>query len=336
MQPKTTPPRNPNAQQPTIDMARAKKERPVIDATSISLEEWLSMVFTYKEKRKYRFIDFRFPTDAHAAEYLASAELRSEFETKHLIRSFLIPPGVQGHDHQFFRHWIDSGDLAQMIDTNEYARRLVRNEGWEGLTWILDLLPDWPQHALDALDAFIRAHTLYLSDDRILGLCDATSIIRHKYLLSSNPRDILNDVSSRDFEFLIAALFRRQKYHAKVTKQSRDGGADVICSSLDTPIKQKVLIECKHHTGTVGVEVIRKLAGVVSETGATSGWVVTSSKFSSPAVEFASATGRIQLLDYMALNLKFNEYFGARWSERLPSLISEEQRNQVKHASEVI
>jgi hypothetical protein len=43
-----------------------------------------------------------------------------------------------------------------MIDTNEYARRLFRNEGWEGLTWILDLLPDWSQHALDALDAFIQ------------------------------------------------------------------------------------------------------------------------------------------------------------------------------------
>ncbi|NIF18417.1 restriction endonuclease [Pantoea sp. Cy-639] len=314
-------------------MARVKKERPVFDATSISLEEWLSMVFTYKENRKYRFIDYRFPTDTHAAEYLASAEVRSELETKHLIRSFLIPPGIQGHDHQFFHLWVDNGDIAKMMETSEYARRLFRNEGWEGLTWILDLLPDWPQHAIDALDAFIRAHTLYLSDDRILGLCDVISIIRHKYLLSSNPRDILNDVSSRDFEFLIAALFRRQKYNAEVTKQSRDGGADIICSSLETPIKQKVLIECKHHTGTIGVEVIRKLAGVVSETGATSGWVVTSSKFSSPAVEFASTTGRIQLLDYKALNLKFNEYFGARWSERLPFLISEGQRTQVKNAA---
>lgn len=326
---------NLNTQQPRIDMVRAKKEKPVFDTTNISLEEWLSMVFTYKEKRRYRFIDFRFPTDLHAAEYLASAELRSELETKHLIRSFLIPPGVQGHDHQFFHHWVDNGEILQMIDKNEYARRLFRNEGWEGLTWILDLLPDWPQHAIDVLDAFIRAHTFYLSDDRIWGLSDAISIIRHKYLLSSNPRDILNDVSSRDFEFLIAALFRKQKYHANVTKQSRDGGADIICSSIDAPIKQRLLIECKHHTGTIGVEVIRKLAGVVSETGATSGWVVTSSKFSSPAVEFASTTGRIQLLDYKALNLKFNEYFGARWSERLPSLISAEQRNQAKHTAKV-
>lgn len=292
------------------------------------------MVFTYKNKRKYRFIDFRFPTDAHASEYLASAELRSDFEVKQLIRSFLIPPGVQGHDHHFFHHWIDNGDLGQMIDKNEYARRLFRNEGWEGMTWILDFLPDWPQQALDTLDAFVRAHTLYLSDDRVWGLLDALSIIRHKYLLSSNPRDILNDISSREFEFIIAALFRRQKFHTRVTKQSRDGGADIVCSSLDTPIKQKVLIECKHHTGTVGVEVIRQLAGVVAETGATSGWVVTSSKFSSPAVELASKTGRVQLLDYKALNLKFNEYFGARWSERLPSLISEEQRYQVKHSAE--
>lgn len=311
-------------------MARTKKDKPPFDVTSISLEEWLSMVFTYEEKRKFSFIDFHFPTDAHASEYLASVETRPDFEVKHLIRSFLIPPGVQGHDHQFFHHWLDTGNIIKLIDTNEYARRLFRNEGWEGMTWILDLLPDWPQQALDALNAFIRAHTLYLSDNRVWGLCDASSIIRHKYLLSSNPRDILNDISSRDFEFLIAALFRKQKYHTKITKQSRDGGADIICNSSDTPIKQKVLVECKHHTGTIGVDVIRKLAGVVSETGATSGWVVTSSKFSSPAVAFASATGRIQLLDYEALNLKFNKHFGARWSERLPSVISEEQRHQSK------
>ncbi|MEV4697543.1 restriction endonuclease [Pseudomonas brassicacearum] len=314
-------------------MARTKKHKPFLDATSIDLEEWLSMIFTYKEDRKFSLIDFRFPTDAHASEYLASVELRSEFEVKYLIRSFLIPPGVQGHDHQFFHHWLQNGEIIQLMDTNEYARRLFRNEGWEGMTWILDLLPDWPQQALDALDAFIRAHTLYLSDDRVWGLCDALSIIRHRYLLSFNPRDILNDISSRDFEFLIAALFRKQKYHTKITQQSRDGGADIICSSTNTLIKQKVLIECKHHTGTIGVDVVRKLEGVVSNTGATSGWVVTSSKFSAPAAEFASATGRIQLLDYKELNLKFNEYFGARWSERLPSLISEEQRNQTKQAA---
>lgn len=81
--------------------------------------------------------------------------------------------------------------------------------------------------------------------------------------------------------------------------------------------------------------MVRELEGVVGNTGATSGWVVTSSRFSAPAVEFASTTGRIQLLDYKALNLKFNEYFGARWSERLPSLISEEQRKQVTQVADL-
>lgn len=202
------------------------------------------------------------------------------------------------------------------------------------MTWILDLLPDWPQQAIDALDAFIRAHTLYLSDGRAFGLSDAISIIRHKYLLSVNPRDILNEVSARDFEFLISALFRNQNYQTQITKQTRDGGADIICASINTPIRQRVLVECKHHKGTIGVEVVRTLAGVVGESGSTSGWVVTSSKFSSPAVDFASKTGRVQLLDYEALNLKFNEYFGARWSERLSSIISQEQRLQANQSTE--
>lgn len=314
-------------------MARPKKEKPILDATTIGLEEWLSMAFIYKDRRKHRFIDFRFPTDAHASEYLASVELRSDLEVKNLIRLFLIPPGVQRYDHQFFHHWLGNEDIITLMDTNEYARRLFQNEGWEGMTWILDLLPDWPQQAYDALDAFVRAHTLYLSDDRVWGLCDALSIIRHKYLLSHSPRDILNDISPREFEFLIAALFRKQKFDVRVTKQSRDGGFDIICNSSNTPIKQTILVECKHHTGTVGVAPISRLEGVVSNIGATSGWVVTSSKFSSPAVKFASKTGRIQLLDYKELNLKFNEHFGSRWSERLPSLISAEQRNQVRNGA---
>jgi restriction system protein len=316
-------------------MPKAQKEKPFFDATTIGLEEWLSMVYTYDDKRKYSFVDYQFPTDDHASEYLNSVEYRSEFEVKHLIRSFLIPPGVQRHDHQFFRHWLDKGNVGELVDSNEYARRLFRNEGWEGTSWILDLLPDWPQQAINTVDAFIRAHAPYLSDGRVMGLCDVLSIIRHKYLLSSNPRDLLNDISSRDFEYLIATLFRKQHYHAKITQQSRDGGADIICTPSDTPIPQRVLVECKHHNGTIGVDVVRKLAGVVNETGASGGWVVTSSRFSAPAIEFASATGRIQLLDFQALNLKFNEFFGARWSARLPSLISEEQRHQTMTASKV-
>lgn len=313
-------------------MAKAKKEKPYFDVENLSLNEWLSMVFTPEGKRKYSFTDYQFATDAHASEYLASACTRAESEVKYLIRSFLIPPGVQGHDHHIFKHWLNSGNFSKVIDESEYARRLYRNEGWEGMTWILDLLPDSPRQAMDALDAFIRAHMLYLSDGRIHGLCDALSIIRHKYIFSSSPRDILNDVSPRGFEFLIAALFRKKDYATRVTKQTRDGGADIICTSFSHPIKQTVLVECKHYTGTIGVEVIRQLAGVVSDQGATSGWVVTSGKFSSPAIEFASNTGRIQLMDYATLNLKLNEYFGTRWSERLSLLIAEEQRKQLEQS----
>jgi len=309
-------------------MARKRNEKPYFDVKNLCLEEWLSMVFTPEDKRKYFFIDYQFPTDAHASEYLASANTKPEGEIKHLIRSFLIPPGVQGYDHHFFNHWLDSGTISEAIDESEYARRLFRNEGWEGMTWILDLLPDSPRQAMDILDAFLKAHVQYLSDGRIFGLGDAISIIRHKYLLSTSPRDILNDVSPREFELLIAALFQKKGYKARVTKKTRDGGADVICTSSSSPIKQTVLVECKHYTGTIGVEVVRQLAGVVSDQGATSGWVVTSGKFSAPAIEFASNTGRIQLMDYKSLNLKLNEFFGARWSERLSSLVAQEQRKQ--------
>lgn len=95
-------------------MAKAKKNKPYFDASTVSLGEWLSMVFTHEHKRKFRFVDYHFPTDSHALEYLINIETRSDFEVKHLIPSFLIPPGIQGHDHQFFHHWKALATLSML------------------------------------------------------------------------------------------------------------------------------------------------------------------------------------------------------------------------------
>lgn len=311
-------------------MTKIKKEKPYLDAKELTLANWLSIALMEERDRKNKIIDYHFPTDSHAHEYISTIAVREDAEIKKLIRSFLIPAGVLGHDHSILRHWTDTGHILHEIDNSEYARRLIRGEAWEGMTWILDLLPDSPKQAIDALNAFIKAHSIYLPDGRFTGLCDAISVIRHRYLLTIGRREVLDDVSPRDFEFLISALLRAKKYNVRVTQKTRDGGADVICTTLASSTKQTLLVECKHYTGSIGVDVVRQLAGVVGELGASSGLVVTSGRFTKPAMDFANKTGRIQLMDYSALNLEFNLYFGARWGERISHLIGREQREQIR------
>jgi len=317
-------------------MPRAKKEKVYLDAATLGLEEWLAIIFEPKENRKNSIIDYQFVTAAHAEGYLSTLHERTDEEIKSLIRLFLISPGIYASDKRNLEWWRTQGLLLQALDETEYARRLLRNEGWEGLTWILDLLPDFPKKAIDVVDAFISAHIEYLTDGHITGLSDVISIIQRKYLMSMSPREILNEMSPRDFEFFVAALFNKKRYLTQVTKETRDGGADIICTSTVGPIPHTMLVECKHYSGAIGVDVVRQLAGVVSETGASSGLVVTSGRFTPPAIEFARKTGRIQLLDYEALNFELNEHFGPRWGSRLPGIIGESKRkNLVRESASV-
>src|SRR5262249_39598166 len=67
---------------------------------------------------------------------------------------------------------------------SELRRRFFINEGgkkvglegppppWEGVTWILDLLPNNPRAAIHTLEAYFEAHGLLLPDGRINGLFD--------------------------------------------------------------------------------------------------------------------------------------------------------------------
>ena len=311
-------------------MARIPKEKPYLDVKDFHVDEWLAHMLTSENKRKFRFVDYEFPTDDLCRSYVASLSSRSDSDVKNLLRHFLIPTGGLGYDSTILNHWCESDQLLKQIDTTEYGRRLIRGQAWEGITWILDLLPSWPQFAVNALDAYIRAHVQVLPDGRFRGLCDALTVIRAKYLSVIQPKEILECLSPRDFEFLIAALFRAKGYKVKITSQSRDGGADVLCWKQKNKVVEKQLVECKHHSAPIGVAVIRQLAGVVAETGASKGVVVASSSFTSPAVSFANQTGRVQLIDFEGINREFNKHIGTRWSNRLSEIVAIEQRMEAK------
>src|SRR5262249_3527589 len=116
---------------------------------------------------------------------------------------------------------------------------------WEGMTWILDLLPEHPATALAAIEAYDLAHYLLLPDGRIDGLHDASAVIRAKYLNAISPETLVDSLTGLEFEFLAAALFIAEGFEVTVTKAARDGGYDLVALE-DSPLSsERVLVECK-------------------------------------------------------------------------------------------
>ncbi len=120
-----------------------------------------------------------------------------------------------------------------------------------------------------------------------------------------NP-ELLAHIDSREFEEFIADLFKRQGFTVELTQKTRDGGRDIIAIRSDLGIKSKYIIECKRYTisNKVGVELVRQLYGVQQAEGANKSVIVTTSKFTSGAVDFANkeqTKWHMGLVDYKTL-----------------------------------
>ena len=104
--------------------------------------------------------------------------------------------------------------------------------------------------------------------------------------LSRHFSDVYN-LSARRFEELVAHILRATGLRAELTKQSRDGGADVLCFNNDGGL---VVVEVKRYapTRSVGIGVVDRLLGVRFRTRADEAVLVTSSYFTRPATAAAT------------------------------------------------
>jgi restriction system protein len=177
---------------------KARKEPPILVASDTTLEEWLTAIRSRDSGRKYVMPDYAFPTDAHRDEYLASITKRDEKDIRDLIRRFLVPAGHLGVDTQLREALLERGDPFLEAETVEFFRRLLSLRGtWEGMTWVLDLLPNKPRLAMSVVDAFLTAHNRFLPDGRVNGLLDVLAILRTRYLERVNPRETLLELDAR-------------------------------------------------------------------------------------------------------------------------------------------
>lgn len=105
--------------------------------------------------------------------------------------------------------------------------------------------------------------------------------------LKQNPHDLFN-ITSRQFEEVIAELLEGMGMEVELTPATRDGGKDILAYMPTEIGKFLCLVEAKQHNETrpVGVKLVRELYGTLNDYQANSAMLVTTSRFTEPSREF--------------------------------------------------
>ena len=114
----------------------------------------------------------------------------------------------------------------------------------------------------------------------------------------------------RKFEELVAELFGGFGYDVELTKQTRDGGRDIVAVKREE-VQVKYLIECKRpdRGGYVGIRPVRELLGVRADEEATKAILATTARFSKDArVLFERHRWILELKEYDDLREWIDQY----------------------------
>jgi len=108
--------------------------------------------------------------------------------------------------------------------------------------------------------------------------------------------ETLQKLEWRRVEELSELYFNRLGWQARRSAVGADGGVDVLLSK-DGQSKPSACVQCKQRSNElIGVKFLREFYGVMVADGFTEGFYVTTSRFSSDAVEFAKGKS-ITLID---------------------------------------
>ncbi len=145
--------------------------------------------------------------------------------------------------------------------------------------------------------------TLYSSRPSPVARIELFNEVNEELLrfLGRHPKELF-DLTPRKFEIVVSEIFRHHGFHTELTPMTRDGGFDftaMMVDSLGDPVM--TLVETKQFAPDrpVGVAPVRSLYGVVNARDSARGIIVTTSRFTRDAEQFAGAVAhRISLNGY--------------------------------------
>lgn len=291
-----------------------------------------------------RFVSCCFPSPSIRDEYIETIQERPEDEVVLLIRTFLMPSGTIGHDTYLLenlKHFLKNDpERADRLLSHGLVKRLRHHvldkeapPPWEGITWVLDLLPREPLTVVQIIRSYIDAHAQLLTDQRYDGLLHARALIRAKFIESPETAEeahqILRSIDRRDFEFLVGHLYRQQGYDVKVTSATKDGGKDVIATKSETGASERIFIECKRpDVNRVSVSTVRELRGIIEPEGCNKGVIISSLGFTKAAMTEAERDYRIELVGPEDLLRLLNAHCGSTWHTYVDIFVDTEKRKQ--------
>ena len=124
---------------------------------------------------------------------------------------------------------------------------------------------------------------------------------------TSTTSPTLNELSGIEFENLCKNLLEKMNFEVSTTKQSGDGGIDLIAYNHQPMLEGKYIVQCKRYSGSVGEPIIRDLYGVVNSERANKGILITTGTFTKSAVEFSMGK-QLELIGGERLNQLLNSY----------------------------
>lgn len=128
--------------------------------------------------------------------------------------------------------------------------------------------------------------------------------------LKRHPHSIFQ-LSSRQFELLVAKLLSKRGFLIQITPATHDGGTDMLAYLYTGVSKFLCLIQTKRYRRDrpVGVATVRELYGVMKDHGANQAMIVTTSSSSRYAQAFAQRhEHQISLQDHGALMQWIREF----------------------------
>lgn len=114
--------------------------------------------------------------------------------------------------------------------------------------------------------------------------------VSHVYSPRREPKIVsldLNKLGGHEFEDLIERLLIKMGFATEGRKPSADGGIDIVAVSSQPLVKGRYIVQCKRYGNSVSSPIIRDLYGVVNAERANKGILITTSSFTSDAIEFA-------------------------------------------------
>lgn len=151
---------------------------------------------------------------------------------------------------------------------------------------------------------------------RKIIVCD-NRIIQSIFDTVNDPKTIYK-LTPRELEEYTAEIFRDKGFDIELTKQTRDGGYDILALRKLNGFTDKYLIECKRNREDrpIRIDIIRSFMRVVTKENANKGVIVTTSRFTRDAIKESIDTQyMLDLRDREDLIQWASEYFFNRYKQ---------------------